>query len=87
MHTYRFGFWLIIAIISIPAFQTYAEDGLDVAVVQHEGPVDFEKEILPILRRNCLACHSSTNSESDLILETPQSILKGGSSGPAVVPR
>ena len=81
----RIGVWLIIAIVSFSAIQAHAEDGLEVAVVKHEGPVDFEKEILPILRRNCLACHSSTNSESDLILETPQTILKGGSEGPAVV--
>ena len=53
--------------------------------VKHEGPVDFEKEILPIFRRNCLACHSATEAESDLVLETPQTILKGGSEGPAVV--
>src|SRR4029077_6013856 len=53
--------------------------------VKHEGPVDFEKEILPIFRRNCLACHSATEAESDLVLETPMTILKGGSEGPAVV--
>lgn len=53
--------------------------------IQHSGKVDFEKEILPILRRNCLACHNTTEAESDLILESPQTILKGGSEGPAVV--
>ncbi len=85
MQTNRIGFWLIIVIICSPAVTAYAEEGLEVATVEHEGPVDFEQEILPILRRNCLACHSSTDSESDLILETPQTILAGGSGGPAVV--
>lgn len=56
-----------------------------IAEVKHEGPVDFEKEILPIFRRNCLACHSATEAESDLVLESPMTILKGGSEGPAVV--
>lgn len=56
-----------------------------IAEVKHEGPVDFEKELLPVLRRSCLACHNATVAESDLVLETPQSILKGGASGPAVV--
>jgi WD40 repeat protein len=56
-----------------------------IAEVQHQGDVDFEKEVLPIFRRNCLACHSATEAESDLVLETPQTILKGGSEGPAVV--
>lgn len=58
---------------------------IEIAAVQHQGPVDFEKEILPIFRRNCLACHNGTEAESDLVLETPQSILKGGSQGPGFV--
>ena len=53
--------------------------------VAHDGPVDFEKEILPILRRNCLACHNATDAESDLVLETPQTISKGGAEGPVVM--
>ncbi|MFO0869764.1 MAG: c-type cytochrome domain-containing protein [Pirellulales bacterium] len=59
---------------------------ISIADVKHDGPVDFEKEILPILRRSCLACHNATEKESDLILETPQTILKGGGEGPSVVP-
>ncbi|QDU25790.1 Chromosome partition protein Smc [Anatilimnocola aggregata] len=58
---------------------------IEIAAVKHEGPVDFEKEILPIFRRNCLACHSATEAQSDLTLETPATILKGGSEGPSVV--
>ncbi len=56
-----------------------------IADVKHEGPVDFEREILPIFRRNCLACHSATEAESDLVLENPAAIIKGGSEGPSVV--
>lgn len=55
-----------------------------VAAVKHDGPVNFEKEILPILKKNCTACHNAAKAESDLNLENPQAILKGGSSGPAV---
>jgi len=59
---------------------------IPVADVAHAGPVDFEKEILPILTRNCLACHSASKPESELVLENPQTIQKGGSQGPAVLP-
>src|SRR5690349_1397415 len=58
---------------------------IDIAEIKRDTDVDFEKEILPIFRRNCLACHSATEAQSDLVLETPQTILKGGSEGPAVV--
>jgi WD40 repeat protein len=57
-----------------------------IAEVKRADPVDFEREILPILKNNCLACHNQTKAKADLILETPQTILKGGESGPAVVP-
>jgi WD40 repeat protein len=56
-----------------------------IAAVNHPGPVDFEKEILPILRRKCLACHNASDAESDLVLETPQTIAKGGFEGPSAV--
>jgi len=62
------------------------DEAIAIAQVKHDGPVDFEKEILPIFRRNCLACHNATDAESDLILETPQAIAKGGAEGPVVVP-
>ncbi len=57
-----------------------------IAAIQRTTPVDFEREILPPLRNNCLACHNQTKAKAGLILETPPSILKGGDSGPAIVP-
>ena len=48
--------------------------------------VDFEREILPLFNANCLACHNETKAKAGLVLETPQSILAGGDSGPSVVP-
>jgi WD40 repeat protein len=73
----------ILLAVAAPRFVHAAP--IDIAEVKREGDVDFEKEILPIFRRNCLACHSATEAQSDLVLESPQSILKGGSEGPAVV--
>ena len=60
------------------------EDEIPITELQREEAVDFEKEILPIFRSNCLACHNSATAESDLVLETPESILKGGFEGPAI---
>jgi hypothetical protein len=64
-------------------------DDQPIAIVEikRDTPVDFEREILPILKRSCLACHNATVKESQLILETPVSILKGGDSGAAIVPK
>jgi hypothetical protein len=43
---------------------------IPIAEVKRDTPVDFAKDILPILRKNCLACHNKTDAESDLVLET-----------------
>lgn len=60
---------------------------IPIAKINRKTPVDFEKEILPILKNNCLACHNKTTAKAELILETPADILKGGESGKAVVPK
>ena len=31
-----------------------------IAKIDRKTPVGFEKEILPILKNNCLACHNKT---------------------------
>jgi len=48
-------------------------------------PVDFEKDISPILDSNCVACHNLGQAESKLNLEKVEFILKGGKRGPSVV--
>ena len=65
----------------------FAEDeGLEVASIQRDDPVSFEEDIEPILSRNCLACHNESETEGELILESVESALRGGDSGPAIVP-
>jgi Protein of unknown function (DUF1553)/Protein of unknown function (DUF1549)/Planctomycete cytochrome C len=48
----------------------------------------FEKKIRPILAEKCYACHSSKSKSpmAGLALDTRASVLKGGASGPAIVP-
>lgn len=48
----------------------------------------FESNIRPALVEHCYPCHSSEASEigGNLNLETRDSLLKGGESGPAIVP-
>ena len=60
--------------------------GLEVKEVKRDKPVDFQSEILPILRSNCLACHNRTRSKGDVILETPVDIRKGNDDGSFVEP-
>jgi len=56
-----------------------------VADVQRDTPVDFARDIHPLFKRSCFACHNTTKAKAGLNLESPQMILKGGDSGPAAV--
>ncbi len=64
--------------------------GQEEAETQLAGGVDsdhgFEEEIRPILEKSCFSCHSSETHRSGLVLETVESLLKGGGAGgPAIV--
>jgi WD40 repeat protein len=48
-------------------------------------PVEFDRDVYPILEANCIACHNKATNEGDLILEDTASITKGGSSGPGLI--
>ena len=57
---------------------------LPIAALNHTTPVDFEQEIMPFLRDNCLSCHCKTTTKGGLNLETPELMLKGGDTGPGL---
>ena len=50
------------------------------------GVLEFYRDVLPLLRPNCLPCHNKTSSKADLLLESPGDMVKGGESGTALVP-
>jgi mono/diheme cytochrome c family protein len=52
---------------------------------QEAAPVSFAKDIQPILRANCEACHGDLKT-SGLDLRTRDAALKGGDHGVAIVP-
>ena len=60
---------------------------IPVARLKHSAQVDFDREVLPILKNNCLACHNKTTAKAKLVLETPEDMIKGGDSGPVVAPK
>ena len=63
-----------------------AEALIPVTRPERTTPVDFYREVVPVLQANCLPCHNKTTTKADLLLETRADMLKGGESGPALVP-
>ncbi|MSR57528.1 MAG: DUF1549 domain-containing protein [Planctomycetaceae bacterium] len=49
-------------------------------------PVDYARQVKPLLTKRCYACHGALKSQAGLRLDTAASALKGGDGGPAVEP-
>ena len=78
----------LIGSISLALLCVAAARGAEISIapLERNTPVDFEREVLPFLRDNCLACHCQTTKKGGLNLETPELMLKGGDTGPVIVP-
>ena len=46
----------------------------------------FASLIQPVLQQDCVSCHGPNKSKADLRLDSLAALLKGGKSGPAIVP-
>uniref|UniRef100_A0A7C4QSP3 DUF1553 domain-containing protein n=1 Tax=Schlesneria paludicola TaxID=360056 RepID=A0A7C4QSP3_9PLAN len=59
--------------------------GLSYQVVQ-AADVEFERTLAPLLAKRCLSCHAGPDAQGGLDLTSRETVLRGGASGPAVVP-
>ena len=50
------------------------------------GPVDFARQIQPLFETRCYACHGEANATNGLRLDRKEDALRGGYSGPAILP-
>jgi len=49
--------------------------------------IDFAHQIVPLLKQQCGKCHSGTQKEGGFSFNTRESLVAGGESGAAIVPR
>src|SRR5262249_53084816 len=56
------------------------------AVGRADPPVDYLREVKPILAQHCFSCHSAKIHKAKLRLDTEALMRKGGVSGPAIIP-
>ncbi|MFO0868036.1 MAG: PSD1 and planctomycete cytochrome C domain-containing protein [Pirellulales bacterium] len=57
------------------------------AVSTAAEPVDYLREIKPVLAAHCYACHGALKQEGGLRLDTVASLVRGGDSGPGLIRR
>ena len=51
-----------------------------------QTPVDFVRDIQPILKQNCYSCHGAGRTSGQLNLDSRAALLEGGISGKVIVP-
>jgi len=51
-----------------------------------DEPVDYTRQIKPVLTARCVACHGALKQEAGLRLDTAALAIKGGESGAVIVP-
>lgn len=51
-----------------------------------ETQIDYQKQIAPLFRKYCESCHSIDDPEGNFVIDSYDSLLKGGEQGPAVLP-
>jgi hypothetical protein len=60
--------------------------GLSAAVsFTASAKVDFKKDVLPVLEKQCFECHNAEKQKGKLRLDTRELMLKGGDTGPSLV--
>lgn len=69
--------WCLFCLVSV--------SGLCAENVRGEAPIDYQRDIKPILTAKCIACHGALKQESSLRLDTAALAIQGGDSGPALI--
>lgn len=54
--------------------------------IRQQSQADFKETVSPLLRMSCVRCHGAESQKGRLRLDTLAGALKGGASGPALVP-
>ena len=84
-HSGQWWLWLLLSVVLLVSPPT---GPAPVSAVEPAGLEFFEQKIRPLLVERCHACHSSQTAspQGGLRLDTRDGLLKGGDSGPAIVP-
>ena len=80
---YRKPMLMIVILLTVGAFFSLYSPAAEQTV---ENIPRFESAILPIFQANCLSCHGNAQGQKGLDLTTRDSALKGGESGPSILP-
>ncbi|MEC8905636.1 MAG: c-type cytochrome domain-containing protein, partial [Verrucomicrobiota bacterium] len=59
---------------------------LPIASIDQKYPVSYAKDIAPVFKKSCIACHNATKAKAKLNLENVSLIMKGSDNGEVIIP-
>src|SRR5713226_9350340 len=71
---------------TIALIRTWIEQGAPGVASKKAGEIEYDRDVRPILEANCYSCHSGEQAKSQLRLDRKATALKGGMSGPVILP-
>ncbi len=77
---------LCLLLVCQSGFGALSEDQKRALPPPANRPVQFGKDIQPILAASCVKCHGRGRNKGGFQIDTRETFLQGGDSGPAVVP-
>jgi cytochrome c len=88
MHHRTSGFTLAAAVALLGAVSWNLASNTPTASAHEDAskPEFYTTKVKPIFDANCARCHGGMNHRGGLNIDTRESLLKGGHTGPAIVP-
>ena len=77
---------LLLGLIGIASLCAQGSDQKAPSKKTKADPVNYYRDIEPILNASCVSCHQETMAAGGLRLDAPENLLQGGASGKAVIP-
>src|SRR5260370_5453681 len=81
----RLANWLFLLFCSSALALTITPEQLAQLPPPADHKIDFSTEIKPIFEASCIKCHGRGKDKGGLRIDTRETLLKGGDSGPVVI--
>src|SRR5438477_9703435 len=76
----------VVALALIISARAYSGEPTAALPPATSRPIDFARDIQPLLQKNCFSCHGPEQQEGGLRLDLKKRALDGGDSGAEIVP-
>ena len=86
MRRFRSRLFKLLCLVIIAGSSLFLRLQFSAVAARQSNAVNFERDIRPLLHARCIECHGPEKQKGGLRLDTKTAAMKGGASGPAIVP-